>query len=93
MFSGDIELSPRWSVGASSGYDFKNKGFTYTQLRFERDLESWRMNFSWIPFSSRSSWNFFIGIRSSILSDINTTSNDNAIKHYKTYLNEKNYHN
>ncbi|MGB0479399.1 MAG: putative LPS assembly protein LptD [Flavobacteriaceae bacterium] len=70
MFSGDIELSPRWSVGASSGYDFKNNGFTYTQLRFERDLESWRMNFSWIPFSSRSSWNFFIGIRSSILSDL-----------------------
>ena len=70
MFSGDIDLSPRWSIGASSGYDFKNKGFTYTQLRFERDLESWRMNFSWIPFSNRSSWNFFIGIRSSILSDI-----------------------
>ncbi len=70
MFSGDIELSPRWSVGASSGYDLKNKGFTYTQLRFERDLESWRMNFSWIPFSTRSSWNFFIGIRSSILKDI-----------------------
>ena len=70
MFSGDIELSPRWSVGASSGYDLKNKGFTYTQLRFERDLESWRMNFSWIPFSNRTSWNFFIGIRSSILKDI-----------------------
>ena len=70
MFSGDIELSPRWSVGASSGYDLKNNGFTYTQLRFERDLESWRMNFSWIPFSNRSSWNFFIGIRSSILKDI-----------------------
>lgn len=70
MFSGDIELSPRWSVGASSGYDLKNNGFTYTQLRFERDLESWRMNFSWIPFSNRTSWNFFIGIRSSILKDI-----------------------
>ena len=70
MFSGDIELSPRWSIGASSGYDLKDKGFTYTQFRFERDLESWRMNFSWIPFSNRSSWNFFIGIRSSILKDI-----------------------
>ena len=70
MVSGDVDLSPRWSVGASSGYDLKNKGITYTQLRFERDLLSWRMNFSWIPFSSRSSWNFFIGIRSSILSDI-----------------------
>lgn len=70
MFSGDIEIAPRWSVGASSGYDFKNKGFTYTQLRFERDLLSWRMNFSWIPFSSRSSWYFFIGIKSSLLSDL-----------------------
>ncbi len=70
MFSGDLDISPRWSIGASSGYDFKNQGFTYTQLRFSRDLLSWRMNFSWIPFSSRSSWNFFIGIKSNILKDI-----------------------
>jgi len=70
MFSGDIEISPKWSIGASSGYDFKNQGFSYTQLRFARDLLSWRMNFSWIPFSPRSSWNFFIGIKSSILKDL-----------------------
>ena len=38
MFSGDVELSPKWSAGISSGYDFKNQGITYTQLRFERDL-------------------------------------------------------
>ncbi|MGC1631359.1 MAG: putative LPS assembly protein LptD [Gelidibacter sp.] len=70
MFSGDVDLSPRWTVGVSSGYDFANQGFTYTQLRFERDLMSWRMNFSWIPFSERSSWNFFIGIKSGLLKDI-----------------------
>ncbi|WP_198520109.1 putative LPS assembly protein LptD [Lacinutrix sp. Bg11-31] len=70
MFSGDIEISPKWSIGGSSGYDFKNQGFSYTQLRFARDLMSWRMNFSWIPFSSRSSWNFFIGIKSNILKDL-----------------------
>ncbi len=70
MFSGNINISPRWKVGASSGYDLKNKGITYTQLRFERDLESWRMNFSWIPFSANKQWNFFIGIKSSILQDI-----------------------
>ncbi len=70
MFSGDMEISPRWTLGASSGYDFKNQGFTYTQLRFERDLLSWRMNFSWIPFSARSSWSFFIGIKSNLLKDI-----------------------
>jgi lipopolysaccharide assembly outer membrane protein LptD (OstA) len=70
MFSGDVELSPRWSVGASSGYDFLNQGFTFTQLRFERDLLSWRMNFTWVPFSDRSSWNFFIGISSNLLKDL-----------------------
>jgi len=70
MFSGDVELSPRWSIGASSGYDFLNQGFTFTQLRFERDLLSWRMNFTWVPFSNRSSWNFFIGIKSNLLKDL-----------------------
>jgi lipopolysaccharide assembly outer membrane protein LptD (OstA) len=70
MFSGDIQLSDKWTIGASSGYDLKDAGFTYTQLRFERDLMSWRMNFSWVPFSTRSSWNFFIGIKSNMLKDL-----------------------
>lgn len=75
MFSGDIELTPKWKVGGSSGFDFKNHGFTYTQLRFNRDLDSWRLDFSWVPFSNRASWNFFIGIKSGLLSDIKYEKN------------------
>ena len=63
-------LTPKWRVGISSGYDFKQKGFTYTQLRFDRDLDSWKLDFSWVPFSPRASWNFFIGIKSGLLSDL-----------------------
>jgi lipopolysaccharide assembly outer membrane protein LptD (OstA) len=71
MFSSNIELSPRWSVGVSSGYDFKQQGVTLTQFRFQRDLESWRMSFNWTPIGARNtSWYFFIGIKSSVLSDI-----------------------
>ena len=71
MMSSNISLSPRWKIGLSSGYDFKNKGVTLTQMRFERDLESWVMRFSWTPIGARNtSWNFFIGIRGSILRDI-----------------------
>jgi lipopolysaccharide assembly outer membrane protein LptD (OstA) len=70
MASGNIELAPRWKVGLSSGYDFKQKGVTFTQLRFERDLESWRMSFNWVPFGTNTYWGFFIGISSSVLSDI-----------------------
>jgi len=70
MASGNIELAPRWKVGFSSGYDFKQKGVTFTQLRFERDLESWRMSFNWVPFGTNTYWGFFIGISSSVFSDI-----------------------
>jgi lipopolysaccharide assembly outer membrane protein LptD (OstA) len=71
MFSSNLELSPRWKVGVSSGYDFKNKGVTLTQLRFQRDLESWQMSFNWTPIGNvNTSWYFYIGIKSSVLSDI-----------------------
>jgi len=70
MFSGDIDLTPKWAVGFSSGYDVKNKGFSYTQLRFSRDLDSWKLNFNWVPFGTRQTYYFFIGVKSSMLSDL-----------------------
>ncbi len=73
VFSGDIELGKRWTVGGSSGYDLVNPGFTFTSLRFGRDLESWNLSFNWVPFSpnnTRTSWSFFIGIKGNLLSDI-----------------------
>ena len=68
--SGNLEFSPKWRVGISSGYDFENKGITYTQLRFERDLDSWRFTFNWVPFGDRATYYFFIGVKSSALSDL-----------------------
>lgn len=70
MFSGDVQMSPNWTIGASSGYDFVDQGFTHTQLRFSRDLKSWRMTFNWTPFGRYEQWNFFIGIKSALLRDI-----------------------
>ncbi len=70
MFSGKVNISPLWTVNVSSGYDLKNKGVTYTTLGFSRDLLSWDMNFSWVPFGTNSQWNFCIGITSKILKDI-----------------------
>ena len=69
-FSTNIDLTPKWKIGISSGYDFVQQGVTFTQLRFERDLLSWRMDFNWLPFDDNAFWGFFIGIKSSVLSDI-----------------------
>ncbi len=75
MVSGNIELAPRWKVGVSTGYDFAQNGVTFTQFRFERDLESWRMSFNWVPYGTNAYWGFYIGISSSILSDIKWDKN------------------
>jgi hypothetical protein len=70
MFNGNLELSPKWKVRYSSGYDFKNKGFTYTRLGFTRDLDSWSFNFDWSPFGTNKSYYFRIGVNSSMLNDL-----------------------
>ena len=70
MASANIDLSTRWKMGVSTGYDFVQNGITFTQFRFERDLLSWRMDFNWSPYGANAFWGFFIGIKSSVLSDI-----------------------
>lgn len=70
MFNGNLELSPKWKVRYSSGYDFKNKGFSYTRLGFTRDLDSWNFNFDWSPFGDNKSYYFRIGVNSGMLNDL-----------------------
>ncbi len=70
MFSGDVRLTPKWGMGFSSGYDFKNKGFTLTQFNIDRTLKDFTLNFDWTPFGKYERWYFFLGIKSSLLSDL-----------------------
>ncbi len=69
-FNGNIELTPKWGINFSSGYDFKGKGLSYTTLGFARDLDSWRMSFNWTPIGTRSTYYFFIGVKAAALSDL-----------------------
>ncbi len=69
-FSGSVDLTPKWKVGFRSSYDIKNGAFSYTTMNFSRDLDSWRFNFNWVPFGNFTSYNFFIGVKSSMLSDL-----------------------
>ncbi len=70
MFGGNVALSPRWDIRVASGYDFVNKGFAQTQLGFRRNLKSFDLRFNWVPFGRNERWDFFIGISSSLLSDL-----------------------
>ena len=75
VFSGNLELSPKWKMGYSSGYDILGGAFTFSRFNFSRDLDSWQFNFNWVPFGTNSSYTFFIGIKSSTLSDLKWDKN------------------
>lgn len=75
MFGGDFELTPKWKVGFSSGYDIASGGFTFTRMNFSRDLDSWNLSFNWVPFGNNQSYVFFIGVKSSILKDLKYEQN------------------
>jgi hypothetical protein len=76
-FTGDINLTSKWKIGFSSGYDFDTKKTTYTSVNIYRDLHCWEMRFTWIPFGFRRSYNFQINVKSSVLQDLKLTKQSN----------------
>ena len=70
VINGDLLLTEKWKIGFSSGYDFVNKDFTYTQVNIYRDLHCWEMRFNWIPFGIRQSYMIQINIKSALLQDL-----------------------
>ena len=68
--SGKVSLTKNWNIGFSTGWDFQDKGISYTTLNVYRDLHCWDMSFSWVPFGDRQRWEFTLKIKASMLSDI-----------------------
>jgi hypothetical protein len=74
---GNIKLTDNWSIRIGNfGYDLKNKGFTYPDFGFQRDLHCWNMNFSWQP--RYGTYSFFIGVSNSTLNFIKADYNRNT---------------
>ncbi|MFO7978057.1 MAG: putative LPS assembly protein LptD [Bacteroidales bacterium] len=71
--TGDVNLTPNWRIGISSGYDFDQKEITYTRVNLYRDLHCWEMTIDWIPFGYRKSYSFTLRVKSSVLQDLKLT--------------------
>jgi hypothetical protein len=72
-FSGDVNVTPKWKVGFDSSYDLKEQEFGYTSLNVYRDLHCWELQFNWIPFGIRQSYNVTINVKSAVLQDLKLT--------------------
>lgn len=72
-FNGDLSLTPAWKLTYNSGYDFKQKDFSYTSLGIYRDLHCWEMSLNWVPLGFQQNFFFQINIKSSLLQDLKLT--------------------
>jgi hypothetical protein len=72
-FSGDVNVTPKWKVGFDSNYDLKKQEFGYTSLNIYRDLHCWELQFNWIPFGIRQSYNVTLNVKSAVLQDLKLT--------------------
>lgn len=72
-YSGDFNLTKKWKIMFSSGYDFRNNAPSITSINIIRDLHCWEWKFDWIPFGYRQSFLFTIHVKSSILQELKQT--------------------
>ena len=68
--NGKISPTPYWAISANATYDFIKNEITYVRFGFERDLRSFTLSFGWTPMGTYKSYDFFIGIKASILQDL-----------------------
>ncbi|HQP04875.1 MAG: LPS-assembly protein LptD [Bacteroidales bacterium] len=68
--SGDVNVTSKWKVSVSSGWDFVNDKITYTTINIYRDLHCWEASLQLIPFGLHKSYSFKINVKAAMLQDL-----------------------
>ena len=68
--SGNIQLTPKMSIQAQSGWDFVAMKLTTSQLSFRYDLHCFNISVQWVPTGQYKSYSFLIAANASALADL-----------------------
>jgi len=69
-FGGQLNITPKWKITLTTGWDFTHGQLSYTSINVYRDLHCWEMSFGWVPKGGQQNWNFSINIKASMLQDL-----------------------
>ena len=67
---GNIQLTPKMSVQAQSGWDFTAMKMTTTQFSFSYNLHCFNIAVSWVPSGMYQSYSFLISANAAALADL-----------------------
>ncbi len=65
--NGDFNVTPKWKLQYTSGYDFRLNKISTTSLSIYRDLHCWDLAFQWIPFGYYKYYSVDLRVKASIL--------------------------
>ena len=68
--SGNIKLTPRMSINASTGWDIMAMRITTTQVSASYDLHCFNIAVSWVPLGMYKSYSFRIAANAAALADL-----------------------
>lgn len=68
--SGNIRLTPKMNLNATTGFDLMAMKMTTTQLSATYDLHCFNISVSWVPTGQWQSWSFRIAANAAALSDL-----------------------
>lgn len=67
---GNIKLTPKMNLNATTGFDLMAMKMTTTQLSATYDLHCFNISVSWVPTGTWQSWSFRIAANAAALSDL-----------------------
>ncbi len=68
--SGSLNITPKWKISVTTGWDFTHGQLSYTSIDVYRDLHCWEMRFGWVPKGGQQNWSFSINVKASMLQDL-----------------------
>jgi hypothetical protein len=72
-FQGELQVTSRWKLNLTSGYNFDYHELTLTSIDVYRDLHCWAMHMQLVPFGPRKSFSFTLNVKSAVLQDLKLT--------------------
>jgi hypothetical protein len=66
----DANLTPRWKLQGTSGFDVTGGRLSTTSLSVLRDFDCWEMSLSWVPFGAYRSYAFNLQVKSGKLREL-----------------------
>lgn len=68
---GHINITPKWAINVTSGYDIRNNDLTLTNVRVSRDLHCWVLAFNWTAYPlNRQTYSIDLNVLSPILQEL-----------------------